>query len=144
MSLDASPCERLATSRERLRQALLQAQSGEATGADTQGLLGLLGHLQTGAGEGLGVAMLKAWWQKQPLHVVGLLALKSTQLLVQPVARRHPYALVFTAAAAGAAVMLLRPWRAMSRSAWLSSLLPQLLSEAVKRLAPQLPDPPPK
>lgn len=138
MNTPASPCERLAASRERLRQAMQQTHSAEPTGASPEGLLsGLLGHLHTGPGAGLVMDVLQAWWQKQPMRVALLLALETTKVLVQPVARRHPYALVLTAAAVGGLAVKLRPWRWISTSALLAGLMPQILSEAMKHLAPK-------
>jgi hypothetical protein len=136
MSMEPSPCERLAASRERLRQALQQVNTGNNnTGDKPESLLGgLIGHLQTGAGAGLMIDVLQAWWQKQPLRVALLLATETTKVLVQPIARRHPYALVLAAAAAGGLLMLARPWRWISTPALLAGLLPQLLSEVMKHL----------
>jgi hypothetical protein len=139
MSLEASPCERLAASRERLRQALQQVTSSDTPGAaNPESLLGgLLGHLQTGPGVGLVVDVLQAWWQKQPMRVALLLAAETTKVLVQPIARRHPYALVLTAAAVGGVTVLLRPWRWISTPALLAGLMPQILSEIMKHLSPK-------
>jgi hypothetical protein len=138
MSLDASPCERLAASRERLRHAMQQVGSSDNTDANPESLLGgLLGHLQTAPGAGLVVDVLQAWWQKQPMRVALLLALETTKVLVQPIARKHPYALVLSAAAVGGLTVLLRPWRWISTPALLAGLMPQILSEAMKHLSPK-------
>lgn len=139
MSFDASPCERLAASRERLRQAMQQVTSSNTPGgANPESLLGgLLGHLQTGPGAGLVVDVLQAWWQKQPMRVALLLALETTKVLVQPIARRHPYALVLAAAAVGGLTVVLRPWRWISTPALLAGLMPQILSEIMKHVGPK-------
>jgi len=141
MSPEASPCERLATSRERLRQALQQTRhTGASTDSNPESLLGgLLGHLKTGPGLGLVVDVLQAWWQKQPLRVALLLASEATKLLVQPIARRHPYTLVLAAAAVGGLTVVLRPWRWISTPALLAGLMPQVLSEVMKLLDPKPP-----
>lgn len=133
--MEPSPCERLAASRERLRQALQQVNTGDSTGDKPESLLGgLINHLQTGAGAGLMMDVLQAWWQKQPIRVALLLATQTTKVLVQPIARRHPYALVLAAAAAGGLLVLARPWRWISTPTLLAGLLPQLLSEVMKHL----------
>ena len=145
MSLDASPCDRLAASRERLRHALQQVSSGDHTNTNPESLLGgLLSHLQTAPGAGLVVDVLQAWWQKQPMRVALLLALETTKVLVQPIARKHPYALVLSAAAVGGLTVLLRPWRWISTPALLAGLMPQILSEAMKHLSPKSGGTPPK
>lgn len=141
MSLDVSPCERLAASRERLRQAMQQSpHTGASPGNNPESLLGgLLGHLQTSPGLGLVVDVLQAWWQKQPIRVALLLASETTKVLVQPVAQRHPYALVLAAAAVGGLTVMLRPWRWISTPALLAGLMPQILSEIMKHLSPKPP-----
>ncbi len=138
MSTEASACERLAASRERLRQALQHASVDDTAGSHTQGLLGgLLGHLQTVPGAGLALDVLQAWWQKQPMRMVLLLALEATKVLLQPIARRRPYTLVLGAAVVGGLTVLLRPWRWISVPALLAGLLPQVLSEAMRHIAPK-------
>jgi hypothetical protein len=64
-----------------------------------------------------------------------LLAAQAATVLVQPIARRHPYALVLGAAVAGGLLMLARPWRWISTPALLAGLLPQIMAEAMKHLA---------
>jgi hypothetical protein len=58
-------------------------------------------------------------------------------VLMQPVARRHPYKLVLGAAAAGGLLVLLRPWRWMSTRALAAGLLPQIMAAAMQRLSPK-------
>ncbi|TXT37438.1 MAG: hypothetical protein FD135_3614 [Comamonadaceae bacterium] len=58
-------------------------------------------------------------------------------VVLQPVAQRHPYGLVAGAAAVGAVLVLLRPWRWFSPSALLAAgVLPKLISEVVANLNP--------
>ena len=141
MSLDISPCERLAASRERLRQAMQQSpHTGASSGNTPESLLGgLLGHLQTGPGLGLVVDVLQAWWQKQPMRMALLLGSETSKMLLQPVAQRHPYTLVLAAAALGGLTVVLRPWRWISPPALLAGLMPQILSEVMKHLGPKPP-----
>jgi hypothetical protein len=49
----------------------------------------------------------QGWWQRHPWRPTGLLLLRQ----VQPLVRRHPVASTAAAAALGAALMGLRPWR---------------------------------
>lgn len=79
----------------------------------------------------LNVARL--WWARQPARVVLILASDAAELVLQPVARRHPVRLVLGAAAVGALLAGLRPWRWLGRSAVTRSvllgLIPQLISQ---------------
>lgn len=56
----------------------------------------------------------------------------AAELLLKPVAQRHPYALVGAAALLGGLLVQLRPWRWVAPSAWLSVLLPVLLAQAMR------------
>jgi hypothetical protein len=51
----------------------------------------------------------------------------SAGLVLQPVARAHPYRLVIGAAVVGALLARTRPWRWLSASAVLAGLMPQLV-----------------
>jgi hypothetical protein len=51
----------------------------------------------------------------------------SAELVLQPLARAHPYRLVIGAAVAGALLARTRPWRWLSASAVLAGLTPQLV-----------------
>ncbi|APW46998.1 hypothetical protein [Rhodoferax antarcticus] len=145
MSTEASPCERLAASRERLRQAMRQDNSAETSGANAEGLLGgLRDRLQAVPGAGLVMDGVQSWWQNQPMRLVLLLALKMANVLLQPVAQRHPYRLVLAAAAVGGLTVMLRPWRRIAISALLAGLMPRVLSHAMKLLAPKAGGAPPK
>jgi hypothetical protein len=140
MSATPSACEQLAQSRERLRQALHEAQSppedrrspssGEASTTD------LLRDLRALPGANLLLDIVLGWWDKQPLRVGLLLAAEAAQVVLEPLARRHPYKLVAGAFAIGAVLTLTRPWRWVSTPALLAGLLPQLLPELMKHLRP--------
>jgi len=113
-----TPVQRLEASRERLRSAWRArrgagpAQSGPPTSGD--GLLPWLEHALT------------SWWNKHPLkgiaQVAADVAAPAARSLLEPEAERHPLRLVAIAAAAGALVMAVRPWRWLPQAA-LSSLL---------------------
>lgn len=124
MSAQPGACERLAQSRERLRQAMQQVSldSSDADGSGTGSLLN---------------DVLANWWHKQPLRLVLQLPLEAAKALMQPVASRHPYKLVLGAAAAGGLLVLARPWRWMSTRALAAGLVPQILSLAMQRPTPK-------
>lgn len=123
MSSQPDACERLAQSREHLRRAM-QEVSLSSTDGDGSGTDSLLSDV------------LATWWGKHPLRLVLQLALEAAKVLMQPVARRHPYKLVLAAAAAGGLLVLLQPWRWTSSRALVSGLLPQIIAMAMRRLSP--------
>lgn len=81
---------------------------------------------------GLLLGLARLWWVRQPAPVLLALAGDTADLALQPIARQHPFRLVLGAAAAGAALTALRPWRWVNRSAVtrvvVLGLLPQVLS----------------
>lgn len=81
---------------------------------------------------GLLLGLARLWWVRQPAPVMLALAGNTADLALQPIARQHPFRLVLGAAAAGAALTALRPWRWVNRSAVtrvvVLGLLPQVLS----------------
>lgn len=63
--------------------------------------------------------LVNAWWSRHPLHVVADIG----EPLAQKYARRHPYRLLAIAAAVGAAVVVLKPWRWTGTRRWARSTL---------------------
>ena len=78
-------------------------------------------------------------WSDHPPHLAWLLADDAVQTLIQPAAQKHPYRLVLGAAAAGALLVLSRPWRwlppAALTSTLMASLLPPLINKAFSPLS---------
>jgi hypothetical protein len=137
MNPPVSACERLAKSREGLRHALqelgapedaAQAANSDRVGADW------LFNLKSLPGVDLLLDIFSAWWSRQPLRIGLTLAADAAGVALKPVAQRHPVALVAASAAAGAVLVLLRPWRWISSSTLLAGVLPQLMAEVVKRM----------
>jgi ElaB/YqjD/DUF883 family membrane-anchored ribosome-binding protein len=62
---------------------------------------------------------MKSWWRDHPARAATLLAQSATETYV----RRKPLAAVSLAAAVGAGIVLLRPWRLVSASALVLSLV---------------------
>ncbi len=56
-------------------------------------------------------AALRQWWQRQPWQPLGDTLLQQGREQLWPLLRSHPWASVGAAAALGAAVFALRPWR---------------------------------
>ena len=78
--------------------------------------------------------LARLWWVRQPAPVLFALAGDAAELALQPIARRHPFRLVLGAAAVGAALTALRPWRWINRSAVTRAVVLSLLPQVVSRL----------
>jgi hypothetical protein len=57
------------------------------------------------------VDALKTWWQHHPARPATALAGSAARSVLKPVADRHPVALVVGAAAVGASIVAIKPWR---------------------------------
>ncbi len=139
--------DRLVSSREQLRLALLDAgppaQGGAwcaspASAADAGPRLpAWLDRLASLPVAKLLVEALGAWWSRHPLRLAAQLATDAAQVLVQPLAQRHPIGLVLGSALAGSLLAWSRPWRWACRPALtpalLAGLLPQLISQMVRQ-----------
>ncbi len=126
-------CERLALSRERMRQALHPAQPARAAAPGSFDWQALFKNVP-GAPALLGA--LRAWWAQNPMNGPASMAAAAVQSVLRPFAERHPFALLLGALAAGAALMASRPWRWAPKAALKSGLwagLPGILAAVVSR-----------
>lgn len=128
--------ERLALSRERIRQAMLHpgVSSGPADrehSANTSP--DWLLKLRTMPAVNLLTNVFDGWWARQPLRLALILAAQTGTIILEPTARKHPFKLVLAATAVGGLLAALRPWRWIPTSALLAGLVPQLVSEVLKR-----------
>jgi hypothetical protein len=64
-------------------------------------------------------SMTERWWRRHPAHAVGQLA----RPLLEHYARKEPAKLMAAAAATGAAIVLIKPWRLLSFTAVLAAVL---------------------
>lgn len=130
MNHTQTSCDRLAQSRDRLRLALSQSAS---SGTDRAGhpfgatAADILARLQGGAGIQIFTTVLKNWWRQHPLRLALQVSAQTAELVVTPVAQKHPVALVVGAAAAGALLVRTRAWRWLSVSAVFTGLMPQVI-----------------
>lgn len=68
---------------------------------------------------GIGRSVVERWWRRHPAHAAGQLA----RPLLERYARKEPAKLMAIAAATGAVVVLVRPWRLLSATAVLAAVL---------------------
>lgn len=83
---------------------------------------------------GIVIESLREWWSHHALRPATQIVAEASRAVVTPFAQRHPFALVLSASAAGAALAWSHPWRWIFSSALLAGLLPQLASRVVARL----------
>lgn len=67
----------------------------------------------------MGRSVVQRWWQRHPAQAVGQLA----RPLLESYARKQPAKLMAIAAATGAVVVLVKPWRLLSVTAVLAAVL---------------------
>lgn len=116
-----TPQQRLALSR---RALVYQLQGGrpavEASDPLPPSLRGRrAGLLDQFAWTSVARSMTQRWWRRHPANAVGQLA----RPLLDRYARAQPAKLVAAAAAAGALVVLVKPWRLLSATALIAALL---------------------
>ncbi len=138
--LDAVPdtaVARLNLSRACIRQCMQDSMRSEnsarqrrATGQSAHWLDGL----KSVPGGAVLIHAMNIWWSKQPLRAVASAAADAVKAVLQPTARRHPWALVAGAFALGGLLAWSRPWRWVSKPVVLSGLLVPLLSKVISNM----------
>lgn len=126
--------DRLRLSRERVRQALIDAAGRSSTAtadATEEPAAAWLERLKSIPGVAVVIEAFEGWWRSHPLRIATLVGADATLAVLQPLARRHPLALVLGAALFGGLFVWSRPWRWLLKPALFAGLLPQLLAKAV-------------
>lgn len=132
-----SAAERLAASRERLRDWMLQADGRlerrrRAAAAEAEGRsVPLLDRVREMPVIGVIIDVLTGWWASHPLQPVASLAHGVVRNTVAPMARRHPFAVVAGAFVVGVVLVRFRPWRWIVKPALFAGLAAQLVSRVV-------------
>jgi len=130
-----SAAERLAISREHLRRALHDAAAPRRPTDAVPGAplaLPWLERLRSIPGADIAIDAVGLWWSRHPARLAVSVASLSAEMIVRPIAQRHPLALVGAAFAVGAVLTWSRPWRWALKPTLLAGLLPQLLVSALK------------
>jgi hypothetical protein len=127
--------ERLAVSRERLRQVMRNAPA-PLRNARRGPASAWLNSLDSIPGASVLIDALGAWWAQHPLRSVSLVITASAKAALQPMAARSPFSLVLGAALLGGLLALTIPWRWILRPAVFAGLLPQLGHRAMAARAP--------
>jgi hypothetical protein len=127
---DLTPAQRLAVSRERMREAMRPPVV-----ADREGARGVVAALRRRLGEypaaALVLEVVESWWKRHPMRSAALIAGEASRAMVAPLARRKPIQFVLLAFAGGIVIAWLRPWRWIGRKRLFAGLLTQLASRVI-------------
>ena len=130
-----SPTDRLARSRERLRQALDGTLATPAAANDPGGRAtapSWLDTLKALPGAAVVAEAIGSWWARHPWRVAAIVAASTASAVVKPLAQRHPLGLMVGAVLVGGLIAWSRPWRWAVKPALFAGLLPQLLLAALR------------
>jgi hypothetical protein len=132
-----SAAERLAASRERMRQWMLQADGRidarrrmEAA-REAGDKPAWMDRLRTAPVIGVLIDAANAWWANHPMQPAATLAHGIVRETVAPLARRHPLLTVGGAFLVGVAVVRWRPWRWLIKPALFAGLGSQIIARVI-------------
>ena len=132
--------ERLALSRERLREAMHNS-AAKPGGAAFQRANGSTAHWLDGVnaipGASIVIEAVRTWWARHPLRITSMVAAEAATAVVQPLAQSNPVGLVLGAALLGGLFAWSRPWRWIITPALFAGLLPQIFSKAMASVPAQ-------
>jgi hypothetical protein len=131
MKTSIAPADRLARSRERLRLALSglppAPDDPDAASQAARAAAPWWDKLMTLPGASIVMDAAQQWWASHPLRQNAMLVIDAMHAVVQPVAKRHPVALVASAFVIGGMLAWRRPLRGLLKPALFAGLLQQLL-----------------
>jgi hypothetical protein len=134
MSRIAEASQRLVQSRAGLRRALRdQVRSSESLAGSLNhtAVLAWMAGLRQMPGTDVVVQALKTWWLQQPLRSASITAWDSAKAALQPIAQRHPAALIAAAIAVGGVLAVTRPWRWVFQPTLLAAVLPHIVNSVL-------------
>jgi hypothetical protein len=126
--------ERLAVSRERMRQSMRAVMPRPKESHLPGELPAWLDKLQSIPGVSLVVDAVRSWWAHHPMRVATLVAADAGKTVIRPFAQRHPIGLVVGALVVGGLIAWARPWRGYLKPALFVGLLPQLASKVMAQI----------
>ena len=126
--------ERLAISRERMRQSMHAVMPRPKEAHLPGELPAWLDKLKSIPGVSLVVDAVRSWWLQHPMRVATLLAADASKTLLRPFAQRHPIGLVAGALLVGGLLAWARPWRGYLKPALFVGVLPQLASKVMAQI----------
>jgi hypothetical protein len=131
--VELSAEERLIESRRRLRTALLQIAHPPKAPVGPRQVLShkIAGVLRSIPGAAPLIDAARYWWQQHPWRQTARLTGVASEALIGPMVQRHPASAIAAATAAGAALVLLKPWR-LVRPRLLVGAASLLLSQSIK------------
>ena len=131
--------DRLALSRERLRQAMRDgaAPPGRASQRATGSATAWFDSLNSIPGAGIVIEAVRTWWARHPLRIASLVASDAANAVVRPLARSNPIGLMLGALLLGGLFAWSRPWRWILTPALFAGLLPQIVSKAMASVPAQ-------
>ncbi len=135
-SLTAS--DRLALSRERLRQAMRgdSEADGDSSSQRARGpASAVMEKLKSIPGAGILIEAVGGWWARHPLRAAGSVALDAATAGVRPMARRNPLGLMVVALFLGGLLAWSRPWRWILSPALLAGLSSQIFRKSVAKVS---------
>jgi hypothetical protein len=135
-----SASDRLILSRERLRQAALDASNPISAAANQPAdgsAMVWWDSLKSLPGASVVIEAVSSWWAQHPLRVASMLAADAAKTVVEPMAQRHPLGLIAGALVLGGLFAWSRPWRWILRPALFAGLLPQLVYKALTHVPVQ-------
>jgi len=137
-SLTAS--DRLALSRERLRQAMSDPSVPRGEGSNRRAggaAVAWQDSLKSIPGARIVVDAVRSWWRQNPLRIVAMAGADAAKVIVNPMAQRNPVGLILGAFLVGGLLVWSRPWRWIVKPPLFAGLLPQLVHKAITHVPVQ-------